>query len=71
MRTIIDLPDTQVHDLAILGERTRQTRAALIRDAIAEYLTRHQPTTRTAAFGLWGPSAEDGLTTQARLRAEW
>ena len=38
MRTLIDLPDTQIQALAALCERVKQPRTALIREAVAEYL---------------------------------
>jgi len=71
MRTIIDLPDAQVRDLTALATRIKQPRAALVREAIAEYLTRHQQTAHADAFGLWGADAPDGLAYQAQIRAEW
>lgn len=71
MRTIIDIPDTQVRDLNTLAARAKQPRAALVREAIAEYLARHRPSAREDAFGLWGTDAPDGLAYQARIRAEW
>ena len=43
----------------------------MVREAIAEYLARHQQADAQAAFGLWGADAEDGLAYQDRLRAEW
>ena len=71
MRTLVDIPDDQIQALATLCERAHQPRAALIRDAIAEYLARHQQADTQAAFGLWGAEAEDGVAYQDRLRAEW
>ena len=71
MRAVIGLPDSQVRDLAALAARAKQPRAALERQAIAEYLARHQKTARAEAFGLWGADAPDGLAYQARIRAEW
>jgi predicted transcriptional regulator len=71
MRTIIDLPDGQLRDLAALGARTHQPRAALIRAAVADYLARHRRTAEADAFGLWDSDTPDGLEYQARLRAEW
>jgi predicted transcriptional regulator len=71
MRTIIDLPDGQIRDLAALGAGTHQPRAALIREAVADYLARHRRTSETDAFGLWGSDTPDGLEYQARIRAEW
>jgi predicted transcriptional regulator len=77
MRTLIDLPDPQIRALAALCERVNQPRAALIREAVAEYLDRHAATTAKSAFGLWGTEAMggteamDGLAYQEKVRAEW
>ena len=71
MRTIIDIPESQVQGLSDLAARAKQPRAALVREAIAEYLARHRPVAHTDAFGLWGADAPDGLAYQARIRAEW
>ena len=70
MRTIIDIPDIAIGDLAALAERLNQPRAALVREAIAEYLTRHR-VSDVDAFGLWGAEAVDGLAYQEKVRAEW
>lgn len=70
MRTIIDIPDSAVRELAALAERVNQPRAALVREAIADYLTRHRPND-VAAFGLWGTDGSDGMAYQEKVRAEW
>jgi predicted transcriptional regulator len=71
MRTLIDLPDTQIQALAALCERVRQPRAAVIREAVAEYLERRVTKSADAAYGLWGAEALDGLAYQHKARAEW
>jgi predicted transcriptional regulator len=71
MRTLIDLPDTQIQALAALCERVRQPRAAVIREAVAEYLERRATKSADAAYGLWGADAADGLDYQQKARAEW
>jgi predicted transcriptional regulator len=71
MRTLIDLPDTQIQALADLCERVNQSRAAVIREAVGEYLERHAAKPLEAAFGLWGKEAMDGLAYQEKARAEW
>jgi predicted transcriptional regulator len=71
MRTLIDLPDAQIQALAALCDRVRQSRTALIREAVAEYLDRHAEKPIDAAFGIWGTEAQDGLTYQKQARAEW
>jgi predicted transcriptional regulator len=70
MRTLIDIPSEQIQSLAELSSRSRRPRAALIREAIAEYLANHRPAAGDA-FGLWGKAAPDGLKYQKKLRAEW
>ena len=71
MRTLIDLPDAQIQALAALCERVRQPRAAVIREAVAEYLERRTSKPAEAAYGLWGTETMDGLDYQAKARAEW
>jgi predicted transcriptional regulator len=70
MRTLVDIPDADVQALDGVAKQNDQPRAALIREAIAEYLARHRRSDATAAFGLWA-TAEDGLAYQNRLRSEW
>jgi metal-responsive CopG/Arc/MetJ family transcriptional regulator len=74
MRTLIDLPQEQIDALAKLGRERGSSRAALIREAVAEYLGRRQAGHLDEAFGLWRTQAgepEDGVAYQDRLRAEW
>jgi predicted transcriptional regulator len=71
MRTLIDLPDSQVRALAALCERGGQPRAALMRAAVAEYLERHAVQPMNEAFGAWGRLAPDGLDYQRTVRGEW
>ena len=74
MRILIDLPRDQIDALAKLGEQRGRSRAALIREAVAEYLDKRQPGDSDEAFGLWRTPAaepEDGVAYQRRLRAEW
>lgn len=71
MRTLIDLPDAQIQALAALCNRVRQPRAAVIREAVAEYIERHAVKPMETAFGLWGSEADDGLVYQEKARAEW
>lgn len=71
MRTIIDLPDTQIKSLKVICEETRLSRAELIRLAVDDYLLRHLPEQDNHAFGLWRNRAEDGLGYQNRIRKDW
>ena len=71
MRTLIDIPQDQINSLAELGTHYKRPRAALIREAIAEYLANHRLSSPEDGFGLWGKAAPDGLKYQKKLRAEW
>ncbi|MEJ0016487.1 MAG: ribbon-helix-helix protein, CopG family [Acetobacteraceae bacterium] len=71
MRTLVDIPNDLIRSLAELGARSKRPRAALIREAIAEYLANHRASPAEDAFGLWGDAAADGLKYQRKARAEW
>jgi len=71
MRALIDIPDAQIRALADLCEKVRQPRAAIVRDAIAEYLARHQCDPSGEAFGLWGADGPDGVEFQRDARTGW
>jgi Ribbon-helix-helix protein, copG family len=42
MRTLVDIPDSQLRELTDLGRRHNRSRAALIREAVASYLATHK-----------------------------
>ena len=70
MRALIDIPAAELEKLDLIGEHEKRSRAALVREAIGEYLTRRAPAL-DAAFGLWGKRKIDGLAYQRKARAEW
>ncbi|NKI70648.1 ribbon-helix-helix protein, CopG family [Collimonas pratensis] len=70
MRTLVDIPDGLIKGLADISATEKKSRAELIREAIAEYLQKHKPTT-VAAFGLWKDRKVDGLAYQEQVRSEW
>ena len=72
MRTIIDLPESQLAALRELEQRKHVSRAELIRQAVAQYVVHHAETDN--AFGAWKTPTRrpvDGLAMQKKLRAEW
>jgi len=71
MRALIDLGDAQVRLLDELAKKERQSRAALIRQAIDEYLAKRRSKQIGDAFGLWGHRKTDGLAYQRKMRSEW
>ena len=73
MRTLVDIPDKQIADLAALCAAKKVSRAEVIRRAIVVYIEDNKPT-MGGAFGVWqqqGQQLVDGLTYQERARAEW
>ena len=71
MRTLVDLKDSQVRELDRIAKRQARPRAALIREAIDDYLSRHDSGGKDEAFGLWARDAMDGLAFQEAARGEW
>jgi hypothetical protein len=73
MRTLIDIPDHQISELAAICQIKKLPRAEVIRQAIAAYLANNKPTEPETAFGLWARQnqAVDGLDYQEKIRSEW
>ena len=71
MRTVIDVPDQLIKSLDRVSGTEQRSRAALIREAIAEFLRKRSGPSAEAAFGLWKDRKTDGLGYQNGLRAEW
>ena len=71
MRTLLDLVEAQVEALDRLAKRRDRSRAALIREALDQYLDRNAPGDPDEAFGSWADLEIDGLEFQERARREW
>jgi predicted transcriptional regulator len=71
MRILVDIGEKQIHALDTLSKGVRRSRAALIRDAVGDYLARHRAQQPADAFGLWDDGKIDGLAYQEQLRGEW
>jgi hypothetical protein len=71
VRTIVDLPESQVRRLAEHARRRGISRAEAIRRAVADLLAREGAEVEDEAFGLWRDHGEDGLAYEQRLRVEW
>ena len=71
MRILVDIGDSQIQALDAMSKQGKRSRAALIRDAVGEYLLRRRPKQPTGAFGLWSEHGVDGLAYQEKIRAEW
>ena len=71
MRTLVDVGDSQLHELDKLSKEEKRSRAALIREAIDDFLAKRLSKYEGDAFGLWSTRKVDGLAYQNRLRREW
>ena len=70
MRTLVDIPDRQIKDLAAICETEKVSRAEIIRQAISAYLEKNKAGA-VEAFGLWKGRKVDGLAYQEQVRSEW
>lgn len=70
MRTLVDITDRQIEELAAICEVKKVSRSELIRQAISYYIERNRPST-TKAFGFWRDRKIDGLDYQKQVRSEW
>lgn len=71
MRTLIEIPDTDIKALDLLRQQRGESRSKLVRRAVREYLERNLQPEPERAFGLWRDRDDDGLDYQRKLRAEW
>jgi len=71
MRTLVDLGEAQLQELDELSKKEKRSRAALIRQAIDDYLAKRHSLQEGDAFGLWGKRKVDGLAYQKKVRGEW
>jgi metal-responsive CopG/Arc/MetJ family transcriptional regulator len=70
MRTLVEVGDTQIRELDALSKEEKRSRAALIREAIDDYLAGRRKH-KDDSFGLWGKRKVDGLVYQEKVRREW
>ncbi len=71
MRTLIDVEEAVIGQLDELAARSKRSRAALVRQAISEFLGKGRNQAAVDAFGSWGKRKIDGLAYQQKLRDEW
>ena len=71
MRILTEIEDQHLEQLDELAVRSKRSRAALIRDAIASYLGVQRQSQADDGYGLWGKRKVDGMAYQKKIRAEW
>lgn len=70
MRTIVDIPPAQLHQLDEMCRRENLSRAEAVRRAISLFVQEHG-IPPDAAFGLWKGRGHEGVRYQQALRGEW
>jgi metal-responsive CopG/Arc/MetJ family transcriptional regulator len=73
MRTIIDIPPTQLSALDSWSQARGISRAEAIRQAVARLLAAENDRKLAVdkTHGIWAGRHADGLTAQVELRSEW
>ncbi len=73
MRTIIELPESQLESLSLLCRKEQISRAEAIRRAVAKLLDEQKPmeSSMSGAFGIWKDRASDPRELREKLRGEW
>lgn len=71
MRALVDFEEEQIRELDRLARKQKISRAALIREAVSDYLEKSAREVAQESFGLWGKRKVDGLAYQERARSEW
>ena len=72
-RFLVDIPSDDLARLDTIAKAEGKSRAAVLREAVAEYLAESSNDWLEAGFGLWAKHGftEDGMAYQNRLREEW
>ena len=72
-RILTDIPDPDIEKLDALARRQGKSRAAVLREAISNYLAICEKEGFEKYFGLWERhgSTVDGLEYERQLRGEW
>lgn len=71
MRTVIDVPEEIIKSLDRVSGVEKRSRAALIREALGEYVRMKSVPSMESAFGIWKENQVDGVGYQDELRDEW
>ncbi len=70
MKTLVDIPEGQIHSLSELCDKFSISRAEAIRRAI-DLFVKNNKQPQVDAFGAWKNKSDDGLSYQEKLRDEW
>lgn len=67
----MDIPNEIIDSLDRVRVLEKCSRAALIREAIEDYLQKKRIQSAEAAFGIWAEAPREGILYQNQLRNEW
>lgn len=72
-RFLVDIPEEDVARLDALARAEGKSRAAVLREAVADYIAAESKQGFEKYFGLWERhgSTVDGLDYERKLRGEW
>jgi hypothetical protein len=72
-RFLVDIPDDDLAKIDSIARSEGKSRAAVLREAVTEYIAESSKDWLEAGFGLWAKYGfdEDGMAYQNRLREEW
>jgi hypothetical protein len=70
MRTIVDIPQSQLQQLEAICRREDLSRAEAVRRAISLFVAEHD-LSPDEAFGIWKARGHEGIRYQQALRGEW
>jgi hypothetical protein len=71
MRTLVDIPESELTALNALSKSRSTSRAELVRQAIKTFVENNKPVPEQDGFGIWAHKNIDGLEYQLKMRAEW
>lgn len=70
-RVLISVPQENIDKLDALAKRNESSRAALIREALVDWIQKHEGFLLEEAFGILKNHDIDGLEFQKKMRNEW
>ncbi|MXO72050.1 ribbon-helix-helix domain-containing protein [Alteraurantiacibacter buctensis] len=72
-RFLVDIPEEDLARLDALAKAEGKSRAAILREAVADYIAAESKQGFEKYFGLWERhgSTVDGLTYEEQMRSEW
>jgi predicted transcriptional regulator len=72
-RFLVDSPADDLARIDRIAKAEGKSRAAVLREAVSEYIAQSSKDWLEAGFGLWAKYGfdEDGMAYQNRLREEW